>query len=497
MDNRSLKLADTASEDTAARAIEHAYARIALVRAVEERLLSLFSEGKLFGTTHTCIGQETCAFAVVEALDRTRDLVFSNHRCHGHYLMYSDDAEGLIAEIMGRATGVVGGRGGSQHLCANGFFSNGIQGGIVPVATGMALGEKLKKSGVVTTVFLGDGTLGEGAVYEALNIASLWQIPVLFVLEHNQYAQSTPTATTIAGDVLARAQAFGIAADRRAARDPVALREHMSEVVDKVRRTGKPFFQVLDTYRLAAHSKGDDDRNAEEIESYRRTDPMGELRDAVGTERAAVIDAQVRERVDRCVAAADAAPFAALTDDEEEKLHAPRAPVTSQRSALASPGSETVSVVQSLNQALHELMDADEEVIVIGEDLLDPYGGAFKVTRGLSTKHPERVRSTPISESAITGLSNGLALRGHRPIAEIMFGDFLALCADQIINHMAKFHWMYDGKVEVPVVMRAPVGGRRGYGPTHSQCIEKIFFGVPGLVLVAVSLRHDPGELLK
>src|SRR5712672_1012219 len=103
-------------------ALEDAYARMALVRAVEERLLGLFSEGKLFGTTHTCIGQETCAFAVVDALDRSRDLIFSNHRCHGHYLIHSDDAEGLIAEIMGRATGVCGGRGGSQHLCARGFF---------------------------------------------------------------------------------------------------------------------------------------------------------------------------------------------------------------------------------------------------------------------------------------------------------------------------------------------------------------------------------------
>ena len=499
MDNRSLKLASAAVDDASSRAaLENAYARIALIRAVEERLLSLFSEGKLFGTTHTCIGQETCAFAVIEALDRSRDLVFSNHRCHGHYLMYSDDAEGLIAEIMGRATGVCGGRGGSQHLCAGGFFSNGVQGGIVPVATGMALAEKMKKSGVVTTVFLGDGTLGEGAIYEAMNIASLWKLPLLFVLEHNQYAQSTPTANTIAGDVLARAEAFGIATDRRLARDPLGLKDYMLGVVERVRRGGQPFFQVLDTYRLMAHSKGDDDRDPEVIASYRRKDPMVEVRDAVGAERAAAIEAEVQARVDRAVAAADEAPFAALEPDEEARLHAPRAACESTRSALAERSDrEPQSVVQSLNTALHELMDGDGSVIVIGEDLVDPYGGAFKVTRGLSTKHPDRVRSTPISESAITGISNGLALRGQRPIAEIMFGDFLALCADQIINHMAKFHWMYNGKVEVPVVVRAPVGGRRGYGPTHSQCIEKIFFGIPGLVLVAVSLRHDPGELLR
>lgn len=501
MDKASRKLAAVVRADAPAPlALEEAYARMALIRAVEERLLALFSEGKLFGTTHTCIGQETCAYAVVGALDRTRDLVFSNHRCHGHYLMWSDDAEGLLAEIMGRATGVCGGRGGSQHLCANGFFSNGVQGGIVPVAAGMALAEKMKQSGAVTAVFLGDGTLGEGAVYEALNLAALWKLPLLFLLEHNQWAQSTPTSTTIAGDVLARAQAFGIATDRRPARDPLELRTYMSGVVERVRRDGLPFFQVLDTYRLAAHSKGDDDRSAEELAAHRRADPLAHLRAALGETRAGAIDLEMRARIDRAVAAAEQAPFAALDpEDEERHLQRPRAATAHERAALAeeSRSAEPRTVVQCLNQAHHELMAERDDVLLIGEDLLDPYGGAFKVSRGLSTKFPARVRATPISESAIVGCSSGLSLRGYRPIAEIMFGDFLALAADQIVNHLAKFHWMYNGKVETPVVVRAPMGGRRGYGPTHSQCIEKLFFGVPGLVLVAVGLRHDPGELLK
>jgi 2-oxoisovalerate dehydrogenase E1 component len=499
MDKPSRKLV-ARPDKAAATALEDAFARMALIRAVEERLLALFSEGKLFGTTHTCIGQETCAFAVVDALDRARDLIFSNHRCHGHYLMYSDDAEGLLAEIMGRATGVCGGRGGSQHLCARGFFSNGVQGGIVPVSAGMALAEKMRRSGAVTVVFLGDGTLGEGAVYEALNLAALWELPVLFLLEHNQWAQSTPTATTIAGDVLARAQAFGIATDRRAARDPLALKAHVSQVVERIRREGRPFFQVLDTYRLAAHSKGDDDRSPEELAAQRRADPLLALRAELGEARAAAIEAKVRARVDRGVAAADAAPFAALdAAAEARRLEAPRAGFAPRAGALAEKRGpqEVQTVVQSLNQALHDLMAEREDVLLIGEDLLDPYGGAFKVSRGLSTRFPARVRSTPISESAIIGIGSGLALRGYRPVLEIMFGDFLALCADQIINHLAKFHWMYNDQVETPVVIRAPVGGRRGYGPTHSQCIEKIFFGIPGLVLVAVSLRHDPGELLK
>lgn len=153
--------------------------------------------------------------------------------------------------------------------------------------------------------------------------------------------------------------------------------------------------------------------------------------------------------------------------------------------------------VESLNQALLELLAEDERVYVLGEDILDPYGGAFKVTKGLSSAFPKRVLTTPVSEAGITGLAIGMALRGLRPILEIMFGDFLLLCADQIVNSATKFGWMYNDQVHVPLVIRTPMGGRRGYGPTHSQTLESFFLGVPGLTIVAPSNYHDPGSLLK
>jgi pyruvate/2-oxoglutarate/acetoin dehydrogenase E1 component len=156
----------------------------------------------------------------------------------------------------------------------------------------------------------------------------------------------------------------------------------------------------------------------------------------------------------------------------------------------------TPTVLECLNAALHAAMEQDERVFVLGEDILDPYGGAFKVTRGLSTKFPSRVLTTPISEAAIVGLSNGMALRGLRPVSEIMFGDFVTLTADQLVNHAAKFRWMYNDQVRVPIVVRAPMGGRRGYGPTHSQSLEKLFLGVPGIKVVAPNALGDPGELL-
>jgi len=154
------------------------------------------------------------------------------------------------------------------------------------------------------------------------------------------------------------------------------------------------------------------------------------------------------------------------------------------------------TVLDRLNFALHHAMETDERVTILGEDILDPYGGAFKVTRGLSTKFPMRVLTTPISEAAIVGVANGMALRGLRPVVEIMFGDFITLIADQLVNHASKFRWMYNDQVRVPVVVRAPMGGRRGYGPTHSQSLEKMFLGVPGLKVVAPNSLGDPAELL-
>lgn len=154
------------------------------------------------------------------------------------------------------------------------------------------------------------------------------------------------------------------------------------------------------------------------------------------------------------------------------------------------------TVLESLNAGLHRAMTVDERVYLLGEDILDPYGGAFKVTRGLSTEFPGRVITTPISEAGIVGVGAGMALRGLLPVVEIMFGDFVTLIADQVINHLSKFRWMYNEQVRVPLVIRTPMGGRRGYGPTHSQTLEKLFLGVPGLITISPNVYSDPGELL-
>jgi acetoin:2,6-dichlorophenolindophenol oxidoreductase subunit alpha len=256
----------------------HLYQQMYLIRRTEETLLDLFSQGLLFGTVHTCIGQEAIAVGVVNAIDKSKDVLWSNHRGHGHFLAYCDNIEGLIAEVMGKETGVCRGIGGSQHLHCTNFYTNGILGGTVACAVGSAMAEKKKNTGAITVVFLGDGAMGEGIVYESLNMASLWKLPVLFVLEHNQYAQTTPTTLAHASDLSERPKSFGIETREIKADNVISVHKLAQECVHKVRFQQKPLFITMHTYRFAPHSKGDDVRPLAEIETAKRSDPLTHLR---------------------------------------------------------------------------------------------------------------------------------------------------------------------------------------------------------------------------
>lgn len=269
------------------------YNQMVLVRRFEERILELFSEGMLSGTTHASIGQEADAVAVINHLAEG-DIVVSNHRCHGHYLVRTGDVVGLMAELMGKADGVCGGRGGSQHLCADNFFTNGVQGNMAPVAAGMAYAEKAKASGAVVVLFLGDGTFGQGTVYEAFNMMSLWSLPVLVVVEDNGYAQTTPLRLAFAGSFEARAQAFGMTAGEIESTDVEVLYKHFGPLVERVRRDSRPHMEVIHTYRLCAHSKGDDFRPVDEINNRRKLDPLTIAGEHLGLERVEVVEGRIR-----------------------------------------------------------------------------------------------------------------------------------------------------------------------------------------------------------
>ena len=274
--------------------VESVYTFGTLIRQTEELLLRLFSQGLLSGTTHTCLGQELCAMSVVRALTGASDVVLSNHRNHGHFLTYSGDFLGLIGEIMGRQAGVCGGIGGSQHIAFRHFHSNGVQGGMTAIGTGHALAMQRRGEDGIVAVIIGDGTTGQGLLYESLNLASVWGLPMLFVVENNRIAQTTPTADTVGGSLEARGAAFGLKTWRLDDADARFL-EQAESVVAEVRSTRTPGFLVIDTQRLGPHSKGDDLRDSAEMESIRKRDPLVRLGCELGDDTRKRIDEAVDE----------------------------------------------------------------------------------------------------------------------------------------------------------------------------------------------------------
>ena len=470
---------------------ECVYAYGHLIRLTEQLLLDQFSRGLVSGTTHTCLGQEIAAISVVRALGHPEDAVLSNHRNHGHFLTYSGDFLGLVAEIMGREAGVCRGRGGSQHLAWRHFHSNGVQAGMTGISAGLALARKKRGSGALVAAMIGDGTLGQGLVYESMNLASVWQVPLLLVVENNGIAQTTYTRETIGGSIEERGSAFGFATWHFSDDDPDFCRK-VADVVAAVRAAGRPGYLVLDTRRMGPHSKGDDLRPGEEMDGIRSRDPLAALGRRLPDATRGRIEARNASFIEQVRAQAEVSPEARYGEVPEHIFTATAPAETRVSYPQPLPGQ---NVRQAINAALRHLLANIPEALLLGEDLHDPYGGAFKVTQGLSTQFPGRVISTPISEAGVAGASIGLALAGFKPITEVMFADFLTLCMDQVYNHAVKFPGMFRD-MAVPLVIRAPSGGRRGYGATHSQSPEHLFASVPGLTVVYGSHRHDVGRLL-
>ena len=464
------------------------YAYGNLIRRTEELILDLFSRGLLSGTTHTCLGQELCQMAVVRALNDTDDVVLSNHRNHGHFMSYSGHFTGLVAEIMGREAGVCGGYGGSQHMAFRHFHSNGVQAGMTAIGTGLALARKMGNSRALVATMIGDGTLGEGLLYESMNLASIWKAPVLFVVENNGIAQTTYTHETIGGSIEARGRAFGLLTWHLddSAND---FSRSVNDIVEEMRNAGRPGMLVVDTRRMGPHSKGDDLRDEQERLAIAERDPLTAIGKRLPPAKREEIETRNAAFLRDVEAEALASPEARFAIAPQHALRGVRS-----TSAPVQPA-KAANVRGAINTALRDLLSENENVIVLGEDLHEPYGGAFKVTAGLSADFPGRVISTPISEAGITGAGIGLALADKRPIVEIMFADFLSLCMDQIYNHAVKFPGMFP-EVNVPLVIRTPCGGRRGYGPTHSQSPENLFVSVPGLTVIYGSHRHNVGQLL-
>lgn len=466
--------------------LKNAYDMVIKIRAFENKILELFEKDKLSGTAHTYVGQEATAAALMQFAGE-EDVVFSNHRCHGHYLAYGGDEKALFAEIMSRESGVCSGRGGSQHIHYKNFYSNGIQGGILPNALGVAFAKKLDQKEDRTIVFLGDGTLGQGIVYETLNIASVYHIPVFFVIEDNQYAMSTRRSDVISGDIKARIEGFDIETFEISSTDVDELQEFFAGVLGSLDTKKQPVCAIIHNYRLGAHSKGDDTRDVTEIEKYRKWDPISVLKSKLGIETVDKRYEYYSDKFEKMVMEIEQQEYIRISEYQWKEV--------SEKGIFFYKGNKRCN--ELIREALHEELERNKNIIIYGEDVKDEYGGAFKVTKGLSKDFPENIYNMPISEACMTGMAVGMALSGKIPIVEIMFGDFITLGMDQLLNHATKYGWIYGEEVQVPLILRTPMGAKRGYGPTHSQSLEKFLMGIPLLKMIALSPLHNPKLIYK
>jgi pyruvate dehydrogenase E1 component alpha subunit len=496
------------------RLIEWLY-QMHLIRAFEETVEQLYAAGKMHGTMHLSIGQEAVAVGAIAAL-RPDDYITSTHRGHGHAIAKGQDLRAMLAELLGKETGVCRGRGGSMHLAdleRGNLGANGIVAGGIPIAVGAGLSIRMQGQDRVVLCFFGDGAANHGNFHEGLNMAAIWRLPVVFLCENNQYAMSMAVRRAMAVPRVAdRAVAYGIPGETVDGMDVVAVYRAVRAAVERARRGEGPTLIEAITYRYRGHSKSDRQvyRTKDEVQAWMARDPIVRLREALiargwlSEAEAAALEERAREAVAEALRAAEGDPepeVAQLTEGvyAEDPLFPPRwirQAFGSEVPVEPPAGTRELSYAEALREAMAQAMAADERVFLMGEDI-GVYGGAFGVTQGLIERFgPERVRDTPISENTIVGAGVGAALTGMRPIVEMQFMDFVTLAMEQTVLQAAKVRYMFGGKARVPLVLRLPGGSGTGAAAQHSESLEAWFVHVPGLKVVAPATPYDAKGLL-
>lgn len=496
------------------------------IRSFEEMVYDLLGKNKIRGASHLYAGEEAVAVGAVSTL-RDDDLITSTHRGHGHChargasLATTAEAQQehlnkMMAELCGRETGYCKGRGGSMHIADvehGNLGATGIVGGNLPVATGAALSMKLQGTQRVVLCFFGDGATNTGNFHEALNMASAWDLPVVYICENNLYGMSVPfDKVTKNKDVAHRALAYDIPGEVVQGMNVLAVREAVQRAVARARSGDGPTLVECKTYRWYGHSRSDPRayRTREEEAEWKARDPISVFKQTLldaGWATAAALEG-IEQAAEGAVAVATETAFAAPeppVSDLYQDVYAPlkhtAAGVAAERALRqqlqASPSARKIPYWQALNEAMKEEMERDPQVFLFGEDI-GVYGGAYGATRGLIDQFgPQRVVDTPISEATIGGAATGAAMTGMRPVAEIMYVDFTPLAMDQLANQAAKNRYMFGGKTQVPLVVRSEGGAGRGIAAHHSQSLEALWVHFPGIYVVMPSTPYDAKGLLK
>ena len=475
-----------------------------LIRHFEERVVKLFHQGLIRGATHVYLGEEAVAAGACAAL-RPGDTITSTHRGHGHCIARGLDVKPMLAELLGKATGYCGGKGGSMHIAdlKRGILgANGIVGGGIPLAAGAGLTAAYKQTGQVTLCFFGDGAAQQGGFHESLNLAAVWKLPVVYICENNCFALTTPNRDECCIENIGdRAAAYGIPGCVIDGNDAFAVYGAVRKAVSRARRGGGPSLIECKTYRWQGHYLGDPEvyRTKAQVREWIARDPVA--RSVRDLDRLGIVPAAEAAAIDRDAAlAVDEAETFALESPPPapetltEGLWAPEKPLPA---ASVSGRTCEMTYCQALNEALREAMAGDPDVVVLGEDV-GLHGGPFQVTKGLFAEFgARRVRNTPLSEAAIAGCTVGSALTGLRPVGEIMYIDFSTIALDQIVNQAAKMRYMFGGEATLPLVIRTMVGAGTRSSGQHSQSLEAWFCHIPGLKVVMPSCPADAKGLLR
>ncbi len=534
------------------------------IRYFEDTVYKLLREGTIKGASHLYAGQEAVAVGSIAVLE-DRDVIASTHRGHGHCgAMGNKHARTeearqehwnkMMAELMGKATGYCKGRGGSMHIAdveKGNLGSTGIVGGNIPIATGAALAEKLRKTDAVVLCYFGDGATNTGSFHESLNMGSalLCGLPVVYICENNLYGMSVPfheRSVACAGqaskitDIAERASSYGMPSIICDGMDVLAVKKAVKEAVDRARTESTPTLIECKTYRWYGHSSSDQRayRTREEEAEWKERDPITVLRkklaensiateeemDAVDAMAAKTIECATkfaidspypdvselfndiyvpkdpRELADEIAAEKKWLPKIAQIEAEVRKVAGAVLPKLKASDVKALEDKFGVPIKmygQAIVDAQREEMKRDETVVVMGEDV-GLYGGAYAATRGLYDEFgPYRVMDTAISEAAIVGAAGGAAMRGIRPVAEIMYIDFLTISSDQLIHNLGYNRYMFGGKTKVPCVIRTEGGVGRSIAAHHSESLEAMFMNIPGIYIVMPATPYDAKGLLK
>jgi 2-oxoisovalerate dehydrogenase E1 component len=409
----------------------------------------------------------------------------------------------MFAELLARAGGTNRGRGGSMHVADPNrgvFGANGIVAAGLPIAAGAAAAAQLRGGGTVTVAFFGDGAAASGAFHEAVNLAAVWQLPVVFFCENNGYAEFSPTSTQHAATLAQRAGGYGIGYVGVDGNDAVATAAAMTDVVAGVRAGGGPVLVEATTYRWHGHYEGDPERyrSAEEVRAWGERDPIGlheqRLRQAgVGDNDIKALASSVVGELNDAVEAARRLPAPDAASLGQFVIRA--RPVTVEP-APPDGDAPVFRTMDAVRTALEAELEADDRVFVAGIDVGEG-GNVFGLTRGLRDRFGDRVRDTPISETAIVGLGVGAAMAGMRPVVELMYLDFLGVCFDQLLNQAAKLPFMTGGAAQMALTVRTQFGAGRSSGSQHSQSLEALLAHVPGLTVVMPSTPADTYGLLR